>query len=357
MSPSTKLPTSPPTTDDTKLTHYYKQASKSRWDLYPLFQSFLQTSSAETIKAVQDRRLLISWDLQAIHFLRTFLQKCVLAKVPADAIGAFLITILYKQDYHLDYSLTIMIWTGHTQVHVARCLLALYQIRDETGVPIWDDLSTYSESDSKVSLVTNDEAVSTADVPCCSPAMQRPDLKWPVYLGLLCESEVDALVSNVEKSRHQDEDSLPPCSSAAREEDVETIQALRRFELCKNEFLADLPLGDKGRTAAADKTNGSQRHRSVSFREPLPVSLPSLVKPGSAVRVSTFQPDIRSVEQGSLGNSKEKGKAYMRLFRASPAARDLVQVPCQVLPLHVAPARLRRRAGVEDLRKASAEGA
>jgi hypothetical protein len=348
MSPTgTKIPGSTPSTDDIKLTRYYKQASTSRWDIYPLFQSFLQNRSAETIKAVQDRRLLISWDLKAIHFLRTCLQKWVLAKVPGDAIGAFLIRVLYQQDHHLLNLATLMIYTRKTQMHIARQLLVLYEISNEAGDLIWDDLAIYPDLNPNSELTVKDARRAPTD----TPIKYRLLVQWVPYLRSLCDSEVDELVDKVEKSRDLDEEDLPPLFAAVREEDFLISQELRTIQLRKNDGL-----GIQRRTAIAEeKADRSQRQLSLSS-----------TGSGESLRVSVFQPEV-PVEEQAPGDPDEpgQGKSYMRSTLSSRARVgpkeplpvvpwNLGHVPCSVLPCQDVPrppAQLEKKSRIEDLRK------
>lgn len=384
----------------------YKEASTSRWQLLPLFRSFLEHRPADTMLAVQERRLLVSWDLKAIHYLRRCLRTWVLDKVPGDAIGAFLVTVLYEQDFHLDYRLTMMVRDGQTQLHIARRVLAFYQIRDEAGAPIWDNLAVYGEdTHSKPRSVQGKSAAGsstvTKELPPRIPTPPPADPRWPLFMGALSDPEFEDLVDKLGDDDHAEED-LPPLFTGVREEDIPIIQAFRRFNIHKNDSSKDLPLPD-----GTDRIGYTSEQTNISQDKPLPplpmkkslptlptgkalpaykslLPLPPLSRPSSpnpsSVRVSTFkagkklrvrwadcvQSEHADIEQG-------KGKTDLR---SSPAARrpelpvdvnaNRPHPPSDVIYAYIRdpwhynvpppPPPLKKKAGVEDLRKARVRG-
>lgn len=404
MSPTgNKFPTNPSSPAQPHLSRSYKEASTSRWQLETLFQIFLEDRPADTMLAVQERRLLISWDLKAIHYLRTCLRKWIQDKVPGDAIGAFLVIVLYEQDFHLDYLLTMMVRDGQTQLHIARRLLAFYQIRDEAGAPIWDNVAVYAEDTHhnppaiQRKSVAGSSAVTKEELPHRIPTPLPADPRWPLFMSALSDPEIEDLMDKLDDEQHPDED-LPPLFTGVSEEDIPVIQAFRRFNLHKNDSSKDLPLPKSGADRIEDtskQTNTSQDKPLPSLpiipRKPLPplptdkaiprkaLPLPPLSCPSSpnpsSVRVSTFtsekKPRVRwadcvpsehaNIEQG-------KGKADLRSSAAArPKPSVDVNQPNALGPSDTAyayvhspwhynvpppPPKLKKKAGVEDLRRA-----
>lgn len=380
------------------LSRWYKDASTSRWQLDALFQTFLEDRPADAIRAVQERHLLISWDLKAIHYLRTCLRTWIEDKVPGDAIGAFLVTVLYEQDFHLDYLLTTMVWEGQTQLHIARRLLAFYQIRDEAGAPIWDNVTIYAEETDQ-----NPPAIQRKSIAGSSPiARKKPppriptpppaDPRWPLFMGALSDPELEDLMDKLEDNRHLDED-LPPLFAGVSEEDYPIIQAFRRFNLHKNDSSEDLPLPE----SRADQIEDASKQTDTSQDKPLPslpmiprkplptlptdkaitrkaLPLPPRSRPSSpnssSVRVSTFKSEKKlrvrwadcvpsehaDIEQGSsigLDSSTAdcpKPSVNVNQPHASgPSDTVYAHVDYNAPP---SPPKLKKKAGVEDLRQA-----
>ncbi|KAJ5446319.1 hypothetical protein N7491_002401 [Penicillium cf. griseofulvum] len=250
MSPTgNKIPTDSSSPANPHPSHSYKEASTSRWQLQSLFQSFLEDRPADTILAVQQRRLLISWDLKAIHYLRRCMRTWIQGRVPGDAIGAFLVTVLYEQDFHLDYRLTMMVRDGQSQLHIARRILAFYQIRDETGAPIWDNVA----------------------LPSCIPTPPPAGARWPLFIGALSDPELEDLMEKIEDDQHAEETLF----TGVREEDIPIIQAFRRFNLHKNDFPEDIPLSESG-TDWKDDINKTNRLQNKPL-PPIPMKLLSVL--------------------------------------------------------------------------------
>ncbi|KAJ6125128.1 hypothetical protein N7471_012445 [Penicillium samsonianum] len=377
----------------------YKEASTSRWQLQALFQSFLENRPVDTMLAVQERRLLVSWDLKAIHYLRRCLRTWILDKVPGVAIGAFLVTVLYEQDFHLDYRLTMMVRDGQTQLHIARRLLAFYQIRDEAGAPIWDNVTVYDE-DAHPKLPatqrksTAGSSAATKELPPRIPTPPPADPRWPLFMGALSDPEIEDLMDKLGDDDQRVGEDLPPLFTGVREEDIPIIQAFRRFNLHKNDSSEDIPLPESGtdRIAYTSKqTNISQDKPlpSLPIKKPLPalptdkalpdkslLPLPPLSRPSSpnpsSVRVSTFKSGKKlKVRWADCVPSKhaniEQGTDKADL-RSSAAARPKLPVnvdvnqhtprPSDTIYAYVhynvppTPPKLKKKAGVDDLRKA-----
>ncbi|KGO75703.1 hypothetical protein PITC_030550 [Penicillium italicum] len=403
-----KFPTNSSSPANSHLNHSYKEASTSRWQLQPLFQSFLEDRPADTMLAVQERRLLISWDLKAIHYLRRCLRKWIQDKVPGDAIGAFLVTILYEQDFHLDYRLTMMVRDGQTQLHIARRLLAFYQIRDEAGAPIWDNVTVYAEDvrpkqpASHRKGVAGSSAIARKELPHRIPTPPPADPRWPLFMGALSDPDIEDLMDKLGDDDQHAEEDLPPLFTGVREEDIPIILAFRRFNLHKNDSSEDLPLPESG----SDRIELASQQTNTSQDKPLPLpalkkALPTLpidkalpaFKPllplpplsrspssnPSSVRVSTFKSGkklkVRWADcmPGTQANI-EQGDTEADLPSAAPARpklpvnrnqsqpsrpEDTIYAEIRI-PGHsnVPPPRpqLRRRDAVEDLRKAREGG-
>ncbi|KAJ5486136.1 hypothetical protein N7530_000436 [Penicillium desertorum] len=367
----------------------YKEASTSRWQLLPLLQSFLEHRPADTTLAVQERHLLVSWDLKAIHYLRRCLRTWVLDKVPGDAIGAFLVTVLYEQDFHLDYRLTMMVRDGQTQLHIARRVLAFYQIRDEAGAPIWDNLAVYGEdTHSKPPPVKSKGAAgSSAATKELLPRIPTPppaDPRWPLFMGALSDPELEDLVDKLGDDDHEEGD-LPHLFTGVPE-----IQY-------PHDSSKDLPLPD-----GPDRIEYTSKQTNISQDKPLPplpmkkslptlptdkalpackslLPLPPSSRPSSpnpsSVRVSTFKAEKKlrvrwadCVQSEHADIEQGKGKTDQR---SALAARPELGVeidanqphpPSDVIYAYIRspwhynvpppPPPLKKKAGVEDLRMA-----
>ncbi|CAG8909377.1 unnamed protein product [Penicillium egyptiacum] len=389
------------------LSRSYKEASTSRWQLQALFQSFLEDRPADTMLAVQQRRLLVSWDLKAIHYLRICLRAWILDKVPGDAIGAFLVTVLYEQDFHLDYRLTMMVRDGQTPLHIARRLLAFYQIRDEAGAPIWDNVTVYAEdTHPKPPAVQRKSGAGSSparkELPPRIPTPPPADPRWPLFMGALSDPEIEDLMDKLSDDDHYAEGDLPPLFTGVREEDIPIIQAFRKFNLHKNDSSKDLPASESGTDRieyASKQTNISQDKPlpPLAMKKPLPIlptdkalpayksllPLPPLSRPSSpnpsSVRVSTFKAEKKlkvrwadCVPSENANIEQEKGKTDLR---SSPAACPELPVdvnvnqphpPTDIIYAYVRspwhynvpppPPPLKKKAAVDDLRKARERG-
>lgn len=359
--------------------HCYQKACTSRWELQPLFQSFLEDRPAETVLAVRERRLLVSWDLKAIHYLRRCLKRWILDGIPGDAIGAFLVTILYEQDFHLDYRLTMMVRDEQSQVHIARRILAFYQIRDDMGEPIWDNLVIYPDLFDLHSPAThgmNDGSPEGSRLPLSN--VPPADPRWPLFMGSLSEREFENLVHRL--GDNQDvEEGLPPLFTGVSKEDHPIIEAFRRFTLHKNDVSKDLPVfkssEKNGHTA---KTNMAQ-DKSVSSSVQNLLALPPISRPStsaSSVRVSVFKaernPEMECVDVATRKANVEQGKGKDQTNLNSshppgskprvdlnkplpPIPAGLTCIPCYVMTgseTALPAPLLKRKPGVQDLRKA-----
>ncbi|KAJ5503335.1 hypothetical protein N7463_006209 [Penicillium fimorum] len=384
--------------------HPYKEASTSRWQLQDLFQSFLEDRPTDTVLAVQERRLLTSWDLKAIHYLRRCLRTWILDQVPGDAIGAFLVTVLYEQDFHLDYRLTMMVREGQTQLHITRRLLVFYQIRDEAGAPIWDNVTVYAE-DAHSKPPVQDKSVfgrldATKEFPPCVPTPSPADARWPLFMGALSDLEIEDLMDKLGDDGQHEEDDLPPLFTGVREEDIPIIQAFRRFNLHKKDFSQDIPLLVSG----TDRIEYSLKQTNILQDKPLPpipvkkpppilpidkalphnslLPLPPLSRPSSptpsSVRVSTFksehkpklqQADYISSEHAKIEQRKGKNDlcssatsrpqltAPVNVHQYAPPPSGATYIPCHLYYNAPAPPpKLKKKAGVEDLRKTRERG-
>ncbi|KAJ5373930.1 hypothetical protein N7517_005936 [Penicillium concentricum] len=390
---------SPTSQQKPPLSHSYKEASTSRWQLQALFQSFLEDRPVDTMLAVQERRLLISWDLKAIHYLRRCLRTWILDQVPGDAIGAFFVTVLYEQDFHLDYRLTMMVRERQSQLHIARRLLAFYQIRDEAGAPIWDNVTVYPEDTHSETRgqgkSISERSDATKELPPRIPTPPPVDARWPLFMGALSDSELEDLMDKLGDDDQHAEDDLPPLFTGVREEDIPIIQAFRRFNLHKNDFSEDIPLPESG----TDRIECTSKQTNILQDKPLPpipmkplptlpidkalphnfpLPLPPLSRPSGpnplSVRVSTFKSEKKpKTQQADYIPSKhanvEQRKGNNDL-RSSPASRLKPTPPVNVnqraphpscityIPCHVhynplpSPPKLRKKAAVEDLRQA-----
>lgn len=374
------------------LSRSYKEASTSRWQLDALFQTFLEDRPADSIRAVQERHLLISWDLKAIHYLRTCLRTWIEDKVPGDAIGAFLVTVLYEQDFHLDYLLTTMVWDGQTQLHIARRLLAFYQIRDEAGTPIWENVTIHPEDTNQ-----NPPAITRKELPPRIPTPPPADPRWPLFMGALSDPEIGNLMDMLDDNQHLDED-LPPLFAGVSEEDFPIIQAFRKFNLHKNDSSEHLPLPE----SRADRIEDTSKQTDTSQDKPLPslpmlprkplptlptdkaisrkaLLLPPLSRPSSpnpsSVRVSTFTLEKKlkvrwadcvsgeraNIEQGS----DEAGLRSSAAARPEPSVNvnqphdsDLLDTVYAHVHYNAPPSppKLKKKPGVEDLHQARERG-
>ncbi|KXG53745.1 uncharacterized protein PGRI_007950 [Penicillium griseofulvum] len=399
MSPTgNKIPTNSSTPGKPHPSHYYKKASTSRWQLQPLFQSFLEARPADTMHAVQQRRLLVSWDLKAIHYLRRCLRTWIQDRVPGDAIGAFLVIVLYEQDFHLDYRLTMMVRDGQSQLHIARRILAFYQIRDETGAPIWDNVTVYAE-DAHPKPQDQGKGVSglsnaMKELPSRPPTPPPADARWPLFIGALSDPEVEDLMEKLEDDQHAED--LPPLFTGVREEDIPIIQAFRRFNLHKNDFLEDIPVSESGtdQNKYTNKTNRLQDKPLPPIPvKPLPVlpidniiahdsllplpALSGLSSSNSSVRVSIFKSEKKlkirwvdhipskhaNIEQtkgttdcsSAASRLKPSPPVYVNLLPIDPSG--VAYIPCRLYySAPPPPPKLKKKAGVEDLRKGGERG-
>jgi hypothetical protein len=276
MSPATnKISTDLFSPDTPKTILSYMIARTSRWQLDFLFLTFLHDKPDEIRHDVQVNRRAISWDLKAIHHLRRCLTAWVQDKIPGDAIGAFLVHILYEQDYHLDYKLTAMVREHRTQLHIARHVLCFYQIRDEGGISLWDKLAVYPDEGAAGT------APKTASEPTpCVPTTEEADPRWPLFLNGLSNEKLDEITDKLgEYGELSDEKNLPPLFSGISDEDMPIIESFRRFNIHSNDCSDDIP-----RLQANYKALESQE------KKPLPIC-PSR-KPPSALSADIPMSDL-----------------------------------------------------------------
>ncbi|EKV04283.1 Lipopolysaccharide-modifying protein [Penicillium digitatum] len=360
------------------LSRSYKEASTCRWQLQALFQSFLEDRPADTILAVQERRLLISWDLRAIHYLRRCLRMWIRDKVPGDAIGAFLVTILYEQDFHLDYRLTLMVRNGQSQLHIARRLLAFYQIRDEADAPIWDNLTVYDEDAhskqpaSHCKIVAGSSATARKETPHRIPTPPPANSRWPLFMGALSDPEIEDIMNKLGDDDQYAEEDMLPLFTGVREEDLPIIQAFRRFTLHKNDFPEDFPLPEAG----TDRIEDTSKPTNTSQAKPLPPpamkkSLPALPTDKALAQKSLLplpplsRPSSLNLSSGDtkddLGSSAQ-ARPNLPINRNQPQpSRPEPTVYAEIRsPWHNSipppPPQLKKKAGVEDLRMVQERG-
>lgn len=237
MSPVRKPTTDSFSPETPKLVLSYMIARTSRWHLDFLFQTFLYDKAAEKILDVKFRRRAISWDLNAIHHLRRCLGAWVEDQVPGDAIGAFLVHILYEQDYHLDYRLTKMVREHQTQLYIAQHVLAFYQIRDEAGNSLWDKVAVHPDDDA-----AGTDPGTTNELLPRIPAAEAADLRWPSFLDGLNDEELDEITNKLgENGELVDEASVSPLFSGVSEKDMHIMQSFRRFNIHSNDCLDEFP--------------------------------------------------------------------------------------------------------------------
>ncbi|KAJ5170421.1 uncharacterized protein N7500_003204 [Penicillium coprophilum] len=361
MSPTgNKLITNPSSLANLHLNHCYKEASTSRWQLQALFQSFLEGRSADTLLAVQERRLLISWDLKAIHHLRRCLRAWILDQVPGDAIGAFLVTIFLCR--------------GRSPEYTSPWQECLWMLRYHERFP--------------------------PHIPTPLPA----DARWPLFMGALSDPELEDLMDRLGDGDDHAGGYSPPLFTGVREEDIPIIQAFRRFNLHKNDFSEDFPLPES-RTDRIEHTSHQTNRlqdkplpsipiftpvrkplRAIPIDKALPhnplLPLPPLSRPASpnfsSVRVSTFPSGMRPKVQGadcipsgnanieqrkdktglqSSATSRLKSTPSVNLNQQAPHPSDITYIPCYIHHnASPAPPRLKRKAALEDLRKAREQG-
>ncbi|KAJ5788299.1 hypothetical protein N7457_003289 [Penicillium paradoxum] len=358
---------------DPRVSQCYQEASTSRWDLRPLFQSFLEDRPTDTLLAVQNRDLLISWDIKAIHYLRQCLRAWVINRVPGDAIGAFLVIVLYEQDFHLDYRLTALVRDGQTQLHIARRILAFYQLRDLLGDPIWDNIAVYPEEYDPKSprlgvSIAEDTAAVTEGFQCLISTPQPADPRWPHFLGSLSDKEFEDLVNQLGESQYTNGKSSPPLFTGADKRDLPILQAFRRFTIHKDDLWADLPLLQYGpvqdrHTPQTDRSQNSPLPAKPLL--PLPPSPSLSPRVSSSARVST-----RNAERTARTESVDRVHSKMVTIRKSKSKTDLnsssgekspinVDKPLPHVPYYVvtdddippAVPRPLKKTGWEDLRK------
>ncbi|KOS42246.1 hypothetical protein ACN38_g6908 [Penicillium nordicum] len=371
MSPTgNSMSANPPGPADPHLSRLYKEASTSRWQLEGLFKTFLEGRPADTILAVQERRLLISWDLKGIHYLRICLRTWIQDKVPGDAIGAFLVKVLYEQDFHLDYLLTMMVRDGQTQLHIARRLLTFYQIRDEVGAPIWDNVTVYAEDAHKNppaiqrKNVAGSSGITRKELPHRIPTPPPAAPRWPLFMSGLSDPEIEDIMDKLGDEHHPDEEDLRPLFEGVSEEDFPIIQAFRRFNLHKNDSSQDHPLSEdtsKQTNTSQDKPLPTLPTDKAIPRKALP--LPPLSRPStpnsSSVRVSTFKAEkkyrVRWEDRVPSQHANiEQGKGKDDL-RSSDTVYAYIHNPSDYNVPGPTP-KLKKKAGVEDLRQAGLRG-
>lgn len=98
---------------------FSRQSPRVRWNLSALIASFLYDQPHEAIVGVINGTDVIVWDEETIEHLKGMIVLWVKHKVPGDAIGVFLIYVLYDFDLHLDNMLTEMVDEGFSNFDIA----------------------------------------------------------------------------------------------------------------------------------------------------------------------------------------------------------------------------------------------
>jgi hypothetical protein len=98
---------------------FSRQSPRVRWNLSALIASFLYDQPHEVIVGVINGTDMIVWDEETIEHLEEMIVLWVKHKVPGDAIGVFLIYVLYDIDIHLDNMLTKMVDEGFSNFDIA----------------------------------------------------------------------------------------------------------------------------------------------------------------------------------------------------------------------------------------------
>lgn len=141
----------------------------------------------------------LEWNLDRVGQLRDILKIWVEGDVPADEIGDFLVSCLYRCDEHLGYRLTRMVDERKTYAHIARVLIGYFQIRHDEDRPLWTQIrpgnplrrpGRFHDADERQmgDCRTDDShmdacAEKTTVVPhIVAPQPVRP-VRWPLLLG------------------------------------------------------------------------------------------------------------------------------------------------------------------------------
>lgn len=237
----------------------YKITSTSHWEIQTLFISFMEEKPAEIMVDVHARRRYVSWDLKAIQHLRDCLRTWAQDRIPGDAIGAFLVNVLYEQDYHLDYRLTTMVWQRQTQLHIAHHVLTFYQICDEAGRPLWKDVT--AREDEAAAETMPKLAIEIPRIPTFKLAHPL----WALFLNGIDHAALEDIMDKLgQDSLHAEERDLFLLFNEVSENDIPIIESFRRFNIHRNDCSEDFPrLNDHG-----NPTKQSSRSEAM----PLPLS-------------------------------------------------------------------------------------
>lgn len=111
--------------DDEKLSNSYSDGNNDT------------DSDSETSQHWHDA---LEWNLDRVGQLRDILRIWVEGDIPADEIGDFLVSCLYRRDGHLGHRLTRMVDERETNAHIARVLIDCFQIRDDDDEPLWTQI-------------------------------------------------------------------------------------------------------------------------------------------------------------------------------------------------------------------------
>ncbi|KAJ5352553.1 hypothetical protein N7452_001527 [Penicillium brevicompactum] len=193
----------------------HKIASTSHWGSHTLFISFMADKPIEVIREVRDRQRAITWDLRSIQHLRTCLRTWTADEIPSEAIGAFLVNLLYERDYHLGYELTALVRADKTAAQVGRRAMYLYQIHDKTGKPLWDQKAVPKLGSGTKSLLSVSE---------------RADPRWHTFLDQLSEDKLEELMDTL-GDNPEDESSILTVFSGIGMTNMPIIHTFHRFAI------------------------------------------------------------------------------------------------------------------------------
>ncbi|KAJ6082450.1 hypothetical protein N7499_007324 [Penicillium canescens] len=98
---------------------FSRQSPRVRWNLSALIASFLYDQPQEVIVGVINGTEMIVWDEETIEHFKDMIVLWVKHKVPGDAIGVFLIYVLYDFDIHLNNMLTKMVDESFSNFDIA----------------------------------------------------------------------------------------------------------------------------------------------------------------------------------------------------------------------------------------------
>jgi hypothetical protein len=181
------------------------------------------------------------WDLDGVRNLRELLTLWIDSGVTASNIGCFLENVLYDRDEHLDGRLTRMVNNHETHTQIALDLLKHYQVRDETGKPLWEpkasQLGNKHSRSGQPSTSSTPSTLNNPNEPSDKARTKRPKITVPLFFRTLSKPPSEPEPTQTPKRNPWYQVPAPkPLSTLQKPYFMNEFEPIREIEEVSDEF-------------------------------------------------------------------------------------------------------------------------